>query len=189
MSKHHSTKHTVHLIPSFHHDVEYLKTYEEYIDIGLDNLREMFEIMRRDPDYTFFIEQAILLEELWEREPGYREELKRLVQEGRIELSPGMYSNPDMNIPSGIAHPSGLVREEMDHPASWRRTQSCHHRGLLRPSRPIAPDNEGVRVRLLPLLQGYRQHREEERLLLGGDRRDEDLLSLVGAGVRDDHLY
>jgi len=107
MSKHHSTKHTVHLIPSFHHDVEYLKTYEEYIDIGLDNLREMFEIMRRDPDYTFFIEQVVLLEELWEREAGYREELKRLVQEGRIELSPGMYSNPDMNIPSG----ESLIRQ------------------------------------------------------------------------------
>ena len=100
-------KYTIHLMPSFHHDVEYLKTYEEYIEICLDNLREMFEIMRRDPDYTFFIEQAILLEELWERESGYRQELKRLVQEGRIELSPGMYCVPDVNIPGG----ESLVRQ------------------------------------------------------------------------------
>lgn len=102
-----SGKYYVHVMPHFHHDVAYLKTYEEYLPICFDNLLEMLNLMQRFPQYTFVIEQAILLQEFWQKFPEHREKLKELVQQGRIEIAPGMYTVPDMNIPSG----ESLIRQ------------------------------------------------------------------------------
>jgi len=91
----------IQIIPSFHYDVLYLKGYEEYLEISFKNIQEALRILRSAPDYTFLIEQVILLQEFWDRFPAERDALKGFAQDGRLAVSPGMYVMPDMNMPSG----------------------------------------------------------------------------------------
>ena len=102
-------KYTVHLVFHFHYDVAYVKTFEGYLSICFDNLIEMLNIAGKNPEYTFLIEQAILLDVFWERFPHHRAELRKLAREGRLEISPGMYCMPDMNMPTG----ESLIRQAM----------------------------------------------------------------------------
>lgn len=94
-------KKIIHIVPNFHYDVEYLRTYEEYRDLCLDNIVKAIRLLLNNPDYRFMIEQVVLLQEFWERYPHFREELKGLIKQGRFEIACGMYCMPDTNIPSG----------------------------------------------------------------------------------------
>lgn len=98
---------TVHIVPSFHYDVAYLDTNEGYLPRALEILLAMLELLRRQPNYTFVVEQVILLEALLTRYPDLLPELRSLVQSGRLEVACGMYVMPDMNMPSG----ESLVRQ------------------------------------------------------------------------------
>jgi len=91
----------IHVIPSFHYDVAYLKTFKEYLDESLDNIREALKLLNKYPDYTYCIEQVILIREYWRRNPEDRQSLKRFSREGRLVFAPGMFTMPDTNIPSG----------------------------------------------------------------------------------------
>ncbi|CAN7502624.1 hypothetical protein LJR153_003513 [Paenibacillus sp. LjRoot153] len=96
------TKPTViHLLPHFHYDTVYLKTYDDYLRDALDHIHEALRIMETEPAYTFMIEQMILVEEYWRRFPEQRGRLRKLAAEGRIEIACGMYCMPDVNLPSG----------------------------------------------------------------------------------------
>ncbi len=97
----------VHLIPHFHYDVVYCDTYEGYLKISLDNLIEMCNLMDKHPEYKFLIEQVILLREFWERFPEHRAGLRELAAQGRIEVAPGMFVMPDMNLING----ESLIRQ------------------------------------------------------------------------------
>jgi alpha-mannosidase len=92
---------TLHIIASFHYDVAYLKTFEEYLPICFRNLDEALRILEAEPEWRFVVEQVILLQEYWERCPEKREAIRRFIQEGRLNLAPGMYVMPDMNHLSG----------------------------------------------------------------------------------------
>lgn len=96
-----NSKKYIHILPNFHYDVEYLRTYEEYLDISLKNIIEALRLLKKYPEYFFMVEQVILLQEFWNRYPYLRNELKNLVRQGRFEIACGMYCMPDMNIPSG----------------------------------------------------------------------------------------
>jgi len=91
----------IHLLPSFHYDVVYLKSYREYLDISLQIINRALDILVADPDYKFTVEQTILVEEFWNRYPERRRLLKELATTGRLEFSPGMYVMPDMNMIDG----------------------------------------------------------------------------------------
>jgi len=98
-----SKEHTapIHLIPSFHYDVIYLKSYKEYLEISLDIIDKALDILSDDADYVFTMEQVILLEEFWNSRPEKQQLLKKFVQEGRFDISPAMYVMPDMNLIDG----------------------------------------------------------------------------------------
>ncbi|HEY8743223.1 MAG TPA: hypothetical protein VIU62_09000, partial [Chloroflexota bacterium] len=98
---------TVHIVPSFHYDVAYLDTYDGYLPRALENLLAMLELLRRQPAYTFVVEQVILLEALLVRNHELLHELRALAQEGRLEVACGMYVMPDVNVPSG----ESLIRQ------------------------------------------------------------------------------
>lgn len=91
----------IYIVPNFHYDVAYLKTYGEYLPICFKNIDEALRILEENSGYRFLIEQTILLEEYWERFPEKREALKKFASEGRLAVAPGMYVMPDMNLPSG----------------------------------------------------------------------------------------
>lgn len=91
----------IHLVSHFHYDVVYRRSFEEYLRISFDNLIEMLNISEKCPDYTFLIEQVILIEEFWNAYPEFRDKLKKLAKEGRLEVACGMYVMPDMNLTNG----------------------------------------------------------------------------------------
>ena len=91
----------IHIIPSFHYDVAYLKTYAEYLPRCFDIIDEGLRLLDKHPEYRFLIEQVILVKEFWERFPEKRQQMRRFAEEGRLEVAPGMFAMPDMNHPDG----------------------------------------------------------------------------------------
>jgi alpha-mannosidase len=89
------------VVPSFHYDVAYLKSYDEYLPICFSIMDEALRILGRSPQYRFLIEQVILLEEYWNRFESKRPLLQRFAREGRLTVAPGMFVMPDMNHPCG----------------------------------------------------------------------------------------
>ena len=100
-------EYTIHLVPQFHYDVEYLKTYQSYLPIVLDNLLEAYKILSSHPQYTFLVEQTLLLEEFFKKYPELLLHFKRFAEEKRLEVSAGFYVMADLNMPSG----ESLVRQ------------------------------------------------------------------------------
>lgn len=85
------------IVPSFHYDVAYLRTYEEYLPHCFRILDEALRLLAKHPEYRYLVEQVILLEAYWERRPEQREALRRFASEGRLVVGPGLYVMPDMN--------------------------------------------------------------------------------------------
>lgn len=92
---------TAYLVPTFHHDIAYLRPEREYTARCMDILDEAMNILEEHPEYCYFLEQAWLLEEYWEARPEKRERMRALAKEGRLCVEPGLYAVPDMNMPDG----------------------------------------------------------------------------------------
>ena len=89
------------VIPHFHFDVAWIKTHEEYLQIGFSNILDVLNLIEQEPEYRFCLDQVALIQPFWEKFPELQETLRRMVKDGKIELVCGMYSMPDANIPSG----------------------------------------------------------------------------------------
>lgn len=92
---------TLFVVPHFHFDVAWIKTHEEYLEIGLSNILDVLNLLEKEPEYRFCLDQVALIQPFWEKFPELQETLKSMVKDGKIELVCGMYSMPDANIPSG----------------------------------------------------------------------------------------
>ena len=92
---------TLHLLPTFHHDIAYLRRCDEYLPVCEKIIDEALRILALEPDYTFMIEQAFLLDWYWGKRPDQREVVKRFYAEGRLTIAPGMWTAPDLNLPDG----------------------------------------------------------------------------------------
>ena len=89
------------LVPTFHHDIAYLRPEAEYTARCLEILDEALEILKDNPEYHYFLEQAWLLEAYWDARPEKRSLMRALAKEGRLCCEPGLYAVPDMNLPDG----------------------------------------------------------------------------------------
>lgn len=89
------------LVPTFHHDIAYLRPEKEYTARCMQLLDEAVRILAENPEYNYFVEQAWLLEAYWDARPEKRDLLRELAQEGRLCMEPGFYAVPDMTIPDG----------------------------------------------------------------------------------------
>ena len=89
------------LVPTFHHDIAYLRPEAEYTARCLEILDEALNILKENPEYRYFLEQAWLLEAYWDARPEKRDLMRALAQEGRLRCEPGLYAVPDMNLPDG----------------------------------------------------------------------------------------
>ena len=93
-------KRRIHLVPTFHYDLAYLMSFEEYFPRLKYIFTEMLNIMERFPGYKFMFEQAILLDLFKEICPEHLDKLKALISSGRLEIT-GFYVQTDTNIPCG----------------------------------------------------------------------------------------
>ncbi|HRJ73053.1 MAG TPA: glycoside hydrolase family 38 C-terminal domain-containing protein [Terrimicrobiaceae bacterium] len=91
----------IHIVPSFHYDVAYLKPFQAYLPDCFQIINEALDLLERHSEYRFLIEQVLLLEEYWKSLPARRDQLVRLARDGRLAVAPGMYVMPDMNHPDG----------------------------------------------------------------------------------------
>lgn len=88
-------------MPAFHYDVAYCKTFRGYLPQSLAIIRNGLRLLKQNRDFTFCIEQVVLVREYWKRYPHDRSWMRQVAQEGRLHFAPGMFTMPDSNIPSG----------------------------------------------------------------------------------------
>jgi len=96
-----ATTRTLHLVPQFHYDIEYLLPVEPYLEACFENLREAHRLLAAHPEYTYLVEQAFLLEQFLQEYPSLAHDFRGWVEEGRLEIASGMYAMADINMPSG----------------------------------------------------------------------------------------
>ncbi|GEM_PF-1153166 len=86
---------------AFHYDVAYQKTFEGYLPRSFAAIEAGLDLLANHRDYVFVIEQVILAREYLRRNPGRKARMRRFAMEGRLVFAPGMFTMPDLNLPSG----------------------------------------------------------------------------------------
>lgn len=96
-----SREQTHYLLPTFHHDIAYLRPEAWYTETATRIFDQAIGIMQDDPEYTYTVEQAYFFEGYWQSHPKKQALLKRLVEQGQLHFAPGFYTVPDMSMLSG----------------------------------------------------------------------------------------
>ncbi|MCQ4080041.1 glycoside hydrolase [Streptomyces sp. RB6PN25] len=73
---------------------------------AFDLVRAHLDAARKDPDYKFVLAELDYLKPHWDACPEDREDLRRFLHEGRVELVGGNYNEPSTN----LTHPESTVR-------------------------------------------------------------------------------
>jgi alpha-mannosidase len=97
------SKDTIHVVGHAHMDMNWLWTYSETMKMCNDNLRQAVTFMAEFPDYTMVQSQAAVYDFVEKTDPLLFEQVKRYVDDGRLELAGGMWTEGDMNLSSGEA--------------------------------------------------------------------------------------
>ncbi len=91
----------VSIIPTFHHDIAYLKPERDYHDMATAILDRAVELMQKDSHYTFTVEQAYFFQRYWQEHPQMHGLLQELTENGQLHFAPGFWSVPDMCMING----------------------------------------------------------------------------------------
>ncbi len=94
-------KYAVYVIPHFHFDVAWIRTYEEYLKFAFSNVLDVLKLTGEHDEYRFCLDQVVLIQAFLERYPEEAEALQKAIADGKLELVCGMYTMADANIPSG----------------------------------------------------------------------------------------
>ncbi|HST86428.1 MAG TPA: glycoside hydrolase family 38 C-terminal domain-containing protein [Kineosporiaceae bacterium] len=73
---------------------------------AFDLTRAHLEAARDDPDYRFVLAELDYLKPHWDAAPADREQMRRLISQGRLELVGGSYNEPNTN----LTHPESTIR-------------------------------------------------------------------------------
>jgi alpha-mannosidase len=92
---------TVHYVPHTHYDAEVFLTRDETFEIGYSVALGALAAMRADPKFKFVLDQTCYIEPFLKTYPEERPFFERMIREGRLEITCGMHSMPDVNMPSG----------------------------------------------------------------------------------------
>ena len=97
---------TIYLVPHTHYDVAWAFSKEDSLAINEEILKEVMKLMQV-PEFKFCLEQTFLLQEMEKRNPQLWQGLKKMIEEGKLEIVDGQYLMPDTMLPTGEV----LVRE------------------------------------------------------------------------------
>jgi alpha-mannosidase len=106
---------TMHLVSHFHYDPVWWNTQAAYtvawdeLDFpgthrgarqlaGFDLVRAHLDLALAEPDYRFVLAEVDYLKPYWDTYPQDRAILKRLIDEGRVEVMGGTYNEPNTNL-------------------------------------------------------------------------------------------
>lgn len=97
---HPASGYTVYVTPHSHMDMVWYWTYDQTEVVAIKILRMALDMMQKDPRYTFAQDQVLALKPFWETlSEADRNFLRRMVKEGRFEVTTGMYVQPDIAEP------------------------------------------------------------------------------------------
>ncbi len=132
---------TMFMVSHFHYDPVWWNTQSAYTSEwtedppgrarqtnGFALVRAHLEMARRDPDYKFVLAEVDYLKPYWDTHPEDREDLRRFVRQGRVEIMGGTYNEPNTNLTSpetairNFVHGIGFQRHVMgaDPATAWQ---------------------------------------------------------------------
>ncbi|WP_029116569.1 NEW3 domain-containing protein [Mycobacterium sp. URHB0044] len=132
---------TMFMINHFHYDPVWWNTQAPYTSLwtedppgrcrqtnGFDLVAAHLEMARREPEYKFVLAEVDYLKPYWDTHPQDRDDLRRLLADGRIEVMGGTYNEPNTNLTSpetairNFVHGIGFQRDVMgaDPATAWQ---------------------------------------------------------------------
>lgn len=121
---------TMYMISHFHYDPVWWNTQAAYTSAwsedppgrcrqtnGFDLVRAHLEMARREPEYKFVLAEVDYLKPYWDMHPEDRDDLRRFIAEGRVEIMGGAYNEPNTNLTSAettirnFVHGMGFQRD------------------------------------------------------------------------------
>ena len=78
-------------------------TPRPFVRAAFELVRLHLDLARRDPDYKFVLAEIDYLKPYFDSFPQDREDLRRLMAEGRVEIVGGNYNEPNTNLISAEA--------------------------------------------------------------------------------------
>jgi alpha-mannosidase len=131
---------TMFMISHFHYDPVWWTTQSTYTSTwqapsgparqahGFDLVRAHLEMAWREPEYTFVLAEVDYLKPYWDVHPEDRAELRRLVEQGRVEIMGGAYNEPNTNLTSpettirNLVHGTAFQRDVLaaDPKTAWQ---------------------------------------------------------------------
>ncbi len=132
---------TMFMVSHFHYDPVWWNTQAAYTSEwtedppgrarqtnGFALVRAHLEMARRDGDYKFVLAEVDYLKPYWDTHPEDRDDLRRLIRRGRIEIMGGTYNEPNTNLTSpetairNFVHGMGFQRNIMgaDPATAWQ---------------------------------------------------------------------
>lgn len=102
---------TMYMISHFHYDPVWWNTQGAYTSLwtedppgrarqtnGFALVAAHLEMARRDPDYKFVLAEVDYLKPYFDTHPEDRDDLRRLIADGRVEVMGGTYNEPNTNL-------------------------------------------------------------------------------------------
>jgi alpha-mannosidase len=132
---------TMYLVSHFHYDPVWWNTQAAYTSVwtedppgrarqtnGLELVNAHLEMARREPEYKFVLAEVDYLKPYWDTNPEDREDLRRFIADGRVEVMGGTYNEPNTNLTSpetairNFVHGMGFQRNVMnaDPATAWQ---------------------------------------------------------------------
>jgi alpha-mannosidase len=132
---------TMYMISHFHYDPVWWNTQAAYTSLwtedppgrarqtnGFELVRAHLEMARREPEYKFVLAEVDYLKPYWDTRPEDRDDLRRLIADGRVEIMGGTYNEPNTNLTGpetairNIVHGIGFQRDVLgaDPATAWQ---------------------------------------------------------------------
>jgi alpha-mannosidase len=132
---------TMYMISHFHYDPVWWNTQAAYTSVwtedppgrcrqtnGFELVRAHLEMARREPEYKFVLAEVDYLKPYWDTHPEDRDDLRRFIADGRVEVMGGAYNEPNTNLTSAettirnLVHGMGFQRDIMgaDPRTAWQ---------------------------------------------------------------------
>jgi alpha-mannosidase len=130
---------TMYMISHFHYDPVWWNTQAAYTSVwseappgrqtnGFDLVRTHLEMARREPEYKFVLAEVDYLKPYWDTHPEDRDDLRRFIADGRVEIMGGAYNEPNTNLTNpettirNFVHGMGFQRDIMgaDPRTAWQ---------------------------------------------------------------------
>ncbi|KAA0098754.1 alpha-mannosidase [Mycolicibacterium sp. P1-18] len=132
---------TMHMVSHFHYDPVWWNTQAAYTSVwtedppgrcrqtnGFELVTAHLEMARREPEYKFVLAEVDYLKPYWDINPEDRDDLRRLIALGRVEVMGGTYNEPNTNLTSpetairNFVHGIGFQRDVMgaDPATAWQ---------------------------------------------------------------------